>query len=82
MICCNNHRYAPILENLPDDQSGDGRHKCPGCAMEQGLIDGFNDNPKNLNIDSLLDSQAGSGRHKDVYEAYELGYQRGQMARN
>ncbi len=81
MICYKNHRYAPILDTLPDDQSGNGRHKCAGCAYEQGLIDGLNNHPKSLDYDALLDSQAGYGRHKNVYEAYELGYQNGQNCR-
>ena len=82
MICNKNHRYAQILESLPDDQSGSGRHKCAGCAYEQGLIDGLNNNPMNLDYDSLGDSQAGAARHKDVYEAYKLGYQKGIADRN
>lgn len=82
MICNKNHRYAPILESLPDDQSGSGRHKCAGCAFEQGVLDGLNNNPMNLDYESLNDSQAGSGRHKDVYEAYKLGYQKGSAVRN
>ncbi len=81
MNCNKGHRNAPILESLPDSQSGIGRHKCAGCAYEQGVIDGLNNALKRLDCNTLNDSQAGSGRHKDVFEAYELGYAKGQKIR-
>lgn len=77
MLCLKDHRYIPELSNLPDAQSGAGRHKCPGCAYELGYQDGLNHNIKALDINLLDDSQAGTGRHKDVYAAYALGYQDG-----
>ena len=29
-----------IVRALPDNQSGDGRHKCAYCAYEQGVEEG------------------------------------------
>ena len=28
--------YDPVMRELPENQSGDGRHKCPYCAYEHG----------------------------------------------
>ena len=81
MICNENHRYNPSLEDLPDDQSGSGRHKCAGCAYELGIKDGLNQNPIKDNFDKLPESQAGTGRHKDVKKAYLLGYKEGTAKR-
>lgn len=42
MLCNSNHRSAPSLTLLDNDQSNiDGRHKCPGCSLIAGFIDGF-----------------------------------------
>ena len=30
-----------IVSNLPDNQSGKGRHKCPYCAYELGMKHGY-----------------------------------------
>lgn len=81
MICYKNHRYNPSLEDLPDDQSGSGRHKCAGCAYELGIKDGLNQNPIKNNFDALPESQAGTGRHKDVQQAYLAGYKEGASKR-
>ena len=32
----------PVLQNIAENQSGDGRHKCPYCAYEIGYADGEN----------------------------------------
>ena len=32
-------RYDSIMRDLPKNQSGDGRHKCPYCAYERGVKD-------------------------------------------
>ena len=81
MICYENHRYNPSLRDLPDDQSGSGRHKCAGCAYELGIKDGLNQNPIKNNFDALPESQAGTGRHKDVQQAYLAGYKEGASKR-
>ncbi len=39
-ICDKEHRHDPMFESLPDDQGGDGRHHCAGCAYEKGYADG------------------------------------------
>ena len=71
--CQNDHRYHPSLEDLPDAQAGLGRHKCAGCAFEQGYDDGFEGRGRQPNPDIWLDSLAGTGRHKDVWAAYDMG---------
>ena len=73
-ICQSEHRYLPILEDLPDSQDGDGRHKCTGCAFEQGRDDGFEGRERQPNLNQWSESQAGTGRHKDVWAAYDLGF--------
>lgn len=81
MICNREHRYLPALENLPESQAGAGRHKCAGCAYDQGYDDAFEEHGSHLDADSLDESQAGTGRHKDVQYAYDLGYSHGLQRR-
>ena len=33
-------RFEHIMRGLPENQSGEGRHKCPYCAYERGLSEG------------------------------------------
>ena len=80
-ICQSEHRYRPSLEGLPDSQGGDGRHKCAGCAYEQGYDDGFEGRGRQPNLEQWSDSQAGTGRHRDVWAAYDLGYGLGETRR-
>ena len=40
-ICKQAHRYNSIFISLPHDQGGDGRHKCCGCAYDQGYRAGL-----------------------------------------
>ena len=75
------HRNLRDLENLPESQAGAGRHKCAGCAYEQGYDDGFEGHASHLDAEALDDSQAGTGRHKDAQEAYNLGYRNGAKRR-
>lgn len=38
----NDRRRQPqdaVMRDLPNNQSGDGRHKCPYCAYERGASD-------------------------------------------
>ena len=40
----NENNRAPrdnVMRGLPDNQSGAGRHKCPYCAYERGMEEGF-----------------------------------------
>lgn len=76
-ICHKNHRYDDVFAQLPDDQGGDGRHKCAGCAYEEGYKQGLLRTRKSLDFEALPDSQAGMVRHKSPYEAFELGYSHG-----
>jgi hypothetical protein len=80
-LCKDDHRYLPSLQNLQDGQAGAGRHKCAGCAYEQGFDDAFENRVSHLHADRLDDSQAGTGRHKDTQAAYDLGYTNGQQKR-
>lgn len=32
-----------IMRELPENQSGEGRHKCPWCAYERGYRQALND---------------------------------------
>ena len=73
-VCQSNHRYLPSLEGLPDSQAGAGRHRCAGCAYEQGYDDGFEGRGRQPDLEQWSDSQAGTGRHRDVWAAYDLGY--------
>jgi hypothetical protein len=77
VICKLEHRYRPEFVELQDDQSYPPRHKCCGCAYEQGLIDGEAGKARNPQIDSWPVSQAGTVRHKSALEAYQLGYEKG-----
>lgn len=75
MICKEDHRYEEFLKDLPEDQGGAGRHRCPGCAYEKGRKDGLARKEQlDLDLDSLPESQAGSGRHKSPHAAYAAGY--------
>ncbi|CNF58296.1 hypothetical protein [Yersinia similis] len=77
-ICQNRHRYWRYLATLPDDQGGVGRHKCCGCAYEQGYNAGFARSEHiSVNLDSLHQSQAGAVRHKSPHAAYAQGYKDG-----
>ncbi len=79
-ICNLAHRYDTIFHNLPESQKFydlSERHKCAGCAYDQGFNHARAGNPKNLNLDSLNKSQAGEVRHKDPTIAYDLGYAAG-----
>lgn len=81
MICQKDHsNIQDIMENLPEDQGGVGRHKCAACAYELGYDDGISRREK-LDITSLLtslpESQAGAQRHKSPHAAYSKGYDDG-----
>ncbi|WP_217522016.1 hypothetical protein [Vibrio metschnikovii] len=82
MTCQLDHRYNPILEDLPPDQSKyNGRHKCAGCAYDHGYSLGIQ-RSQFLSIDYALlpDSQAGTGRHRSVQAAFAKGYLDGVIA--
>lgn len=73
--CTDEHRYWDFFEQLPDDQGGDGRHKCCGCAYEKGYRAGLTrDETLRIDLDSLHESQAGTVRHKSPHAAYAQGY--------
>lgn len=78
MICQKDHRRNNEFALLPNDQGGDGRHKCAGCAYEAGLETGrWLQTFLNINFDDLDESQAGTVRHKSPHAAFALGYLRG-----
>ncbi|MCD8555964.1 MAG: hypothetical protein LRY59_04935 [Bacteroides graminisolvens] len=81
MACNKNHDgIQQIMENLPTDQGGVGRHKCAACAYEAGYKAGYNLDGS-LSIDNVLanldESQARAQRHKSPHAAYALGYYHG-----
>ncbi len=81
-LCNSQHRYHPGFELLPEDQSKfNGRHKCAGCAYEQGYQMGER-REQSISIDfaSLPNSQAGTVRHKSVQAAFAEGYRDGLLA--
>ena len=74
-LCKRQHRYLPIFGMLPDDQKvKSGRHKCAGCAYEQGYDHGVARRSPNFLQSGLDDSQAGEVRHRSPEVAYYLGY--------
>lgn len=77
-ICYKPHRYNLSFKNLPDDQGGEGRHKCCGCAYEQGYYAGIARSDQVwVHLNSLPDSQAGFVRHKSPQVAFAEGYRDG-----
>lgn len=75
MPCQLPHRYDASFENLPDDQGGNGRHKCAGCAYDRGYQAGKNlQSNVTLDLDTLPDSQAGTVRHKSPHASFAKGY--------
>lgn len=75
--CQDPHRYSPEFRSLPKTQAKPGRHKCLGCARDQGREHGRTGQARHLDFESLPKSQAGTGRHKDALVAYNLGYDEG-----
>lgn len=56
MACNKDHsKIQHIMESLPVDQGGIGRHKCAACAYEQGYEDGLNRKEK-IDLETLLNS--------------------------
>lgn len=77
-ICYNSHRYAPVFAQLPEDQGGEGRHKCCGCAYQQGYRQGLlRSSQAWVNLEALPESQAGTVRHKSPQAAFAQGYRDG-----
>lgn len=79
-ICNRAHRYDNIFHDLPESQKFydlTERHKCAGCAYDQGYDHAKSGLAKGLNLDVLDKSQAGEVRHKDPVFAYDLGYAEG-----
>ncbi len=73
--CDKDHRYSRILESLPIDQGGVGRHRCAGCAYDRGFQHGLERlESLSLDLDSLPESQAGTVRHRSPHAAYAKGY--------
>lgn len=81
MICQKDHsNIQDIMESLPEDQGGAGRHKCAACAYERGYDDGISGRGKSDTmslLNSLPESQAGAQRHKSPIAAYSKGYDDG-----
>lgn len=81
LVCNKQHRREQMFKDLPEDQSGSGRHKCCGCAYETGYQAGLlRIENITVNLDSLKESQAGTVRHKSPHAAFALGYNDGVKA--
>ncbi|WP_231669290.1 hypothetical protein [Klebsiella variicola] len=77
-ICKQAHRYNTIFISLPHDQGGEGRHKCCGCAYDQGYCAGLARTGQVwVDLTALPDSQAGTVRHKSPQAAFAEGYRDG-----
>ena len=81
MAYCNkDHRYTKRFNDLPESQEffdQPERHKCAGCAYDQGFDHAINGIVNQLRLNELDQSQAGSVRHKNPVVAYILGYEEG-----
>lgn len=78
MTCKKDHSEVQnIMESLPLDQGGKGRHKCAACAYESGFRVGYQLQEEiditNV-LDSLEESQAQGQRHKSPHAAFAQGY--------
>ncbi len=78
MACDKDHSQTDFtIKDLPINQGGFGRHKCPACAYEKGVENGtrriLNFNLEEY-ISSLPESQEGNRRHRGPVEAYTLGF--------
>ena len=74
-ICKLSHRYNTLFISLPHDQGGEGRHKCCGCAYDQGYRAGLARTGQVwVDLAALSDSQAGTVRHKSTQAAFADGY--------
>jgi len=74
-ICQKNHRTDPMFDVLPEGQAyHEGRHKCAGCAYEQGKADGLARVEPNFRPDEIDYSQASTVRHKSALAGYNMGY--------
>ena len=78
MSCKKNHGEAnDVMDIISFDQGGAGRHKCAGCAYEQGYKDGY-EKRMLIDLNSVLHnldiSQSGIRRHRSAHAAYILGY--------
>ncbi|MCX6231148.1 MAG: DGQHR domain-containing protein [Bacteroidetes bacterium] len=84
-ICKRPHRFDSIFAELPESQkfyTKDVRHKCAGCAFDQGYEDAIKGITNGIRLDELDISQAGTVRHKDPIEAYNMGYRSGLKSKN
>lgn len=77
-ICKQSHRYNTLFISLPHDQGGEGRHKCCGCAYDQGYRAGLARTGQPwVDLTALPYSQAGTVRHKSPQAAFADGYRDG-----
>lgn len=81
ITCSKNHdNITDIIIELSQSQSGAGRHKCAGCAYEEGFrlgLEGKTKEPFNKVAELILFNQSGVFRHKNVREAYDIGFKKG-----
>ena len=79
--CEENHaNLEDILSNIKHDQGGGSRHKCAGCAYNEGYKlgkEGTTEYDLKKIIDKLPFSQKLPERHRDPKEAFAEGYRHG-----
>lgn len=46
-------KLKPVMEKLHENQSGEGRHKCPYCAYEKGYAAGYKKARRDLGSRSI-----------------------------
>jgi hypothetical protein len=81
-ICKLDHRENQMFSILPEGQAySEGRHKCAGCAYDQGYADGLAGYEPHFRPEEIDFSQAGVVRHKSALASYNMGYTDGMRAR-
>ena len=76
--CKSKHRYDQKFSSLPNNQGSEGRHRCAGCAFEEGYKLGLVKSKKiTVDLDKLPYSQAGHIRHKCPHTSFAIGYSLG-----
>ena len=78
--CTIDHKYGERFEDLEFDEDSFkeyAKHKCVGCAYDQGYDDGSHGRPRHLNLDTINFTTAEIVRHKSPKAAYDMGYDEG-----
>ena len=75
MTCDNPHTdMVGVVNHFPPGQTVLARHKCVGCAYDQGFDHATNGQLPNFDPSNVLENQKPPFRHKDACVAYCRGY--------